>query len=158
MGRQTKQSESLVDERWVEQTVSRVPPDTWNPVGIRGDHPPSLNTTQWPIENKYCEGKVKSTPGGEWKRTWNLVLTSTESPTKGWSGTFCRMVRRVNVSGKVKNLRFGAEARASLNRAHKVRCIWPETGWPTHVQAEVEVKLHGGPNTRPLKWPVMRCG
>ena len=42
---------------------------------------------------KYCEGKVKSTPGGEWKRTWNLVLTSTESTSKcdrvpfvEWSG------------------------------------------------------------------------
>ena len=75
-----------------------------------------------------------------------------------WYGTYCRMVRRVNVTGEVKHLRCGAVAKASLNRAHEVSCIRPETGWPTHVQVEVEVKLHGGPNTRPLKWPVMRCG
>ena len=31
--------------------------------------------------------------------------------------TFCRTVRRVIVTGKVKDLRSGAEARASLNRA-----------------------------------------
>ena len=68
------------------------------------------------------------------------------------SGTFCRMVRRVNVTGKVKHLRCEAVARASLKRAQEVSCIRPETGWPTHVQAEVQVKLHGGPNRLPLKW------
>ena len=68
------------------------------------------------------------------------------------SGTFCRMVRRVNVTGKVKHLRCGAVAKASLKRAHEVSCTRPETGWPTHVQAEVQVKLHGGPNRLPLKW------
>ena len=31
--------------------------------------------------------------------------------------TFCRTVRRVIVCGKVKYLRYGAEAKASLNRA-----------------------------------------
>ena len=36
---------------------------------------------------------------------------------KEQSGTFCRMVRRVNVSGKVKSLRLGAAAKASLKRA-----------------------------------------
>ena len=36
---------------------------------------------------------------------------------KEQSGTFCRMVRRVDVSGKVKHLRCEAAARASLNRA-----------------------------------------
>ena len=70
----------------------------------------------------------------------------------GRSGTFCRMVRRVNVTSEVNHLRWGAVARASLNRAYEVSCIRPETGWPTHVQDEVEVKLHGGPNRLPLKW------
>ena len=69
-----------------------------------------------------------------------------------WSGTFCRMVRRVCVTSKVKHLRCEAAARASLKRAHEVRCTRPETGWPTRVQVEVEVKLHGGPNRLPLKW------
>ena len=62
------------------------------------------------------------------------------------------MVRRVNVTSEVKNLRFAAEAKASLNRASLVSGIRPETECPSHEQAEVEVKLHGGPNPLPLKW------
>ena len=31
-------------------------------MGISGDHPVRLNTTERPIANKYREGKVKSTP------------------------------------------------------------------------------------------------
>jgi len=29
---------------------------------------------------QYREGKVKSTPRGEWKRSWNRALTSSHSP------------------------------------------------------------------------------
>ena len=42
-------------------------------------------------------------------------------------GTFCRMVRRVNVTSEVKDLRSEAEAKASLNRAKIVSGIRPET-------------------------------
>ena len=42
--------------------------------------------------------------------------------------TFCRTVRRVIVYGKVKYLRYGAEARASLNRATELRAIDPKPG------------------------------
>ena len=45
MGRPTEECESHVNERWKQPAVSRVPRDTRNPVGKRGDHPPSLNTT-----------------------------------------------------------------------------------------------------------------
>ena len=38
------------------------------------------------------------------------------------------MVRRVIVCGKVKHLRCGAEARASLNRAVKLYAIDPKPG------------------------------
>ena len=31
-------------------------------MGIRGDHPPRLNTPERPIVDKYREGKVKRTP------------------------------------------------------------------------------------------------
>ena len=34
------------------------------------------------IVNKYREGKVKRTPGGEWNRTWNYVRTRTRSLDK----------------------------------------------------------------------------
>ena len=43
-------------------------------------------------------------------------------------GTFCRMVRRVNVSGEVKDFRSGAAARASLNRALKSVVFDPKPG------------------------------
>ena len=41
---------------------TQVPRDTWNPVGIREDHLPRLNTLERPIVNQYREGKVKRTP------------------------------------------------------------------------------------------------
>ena len=44
---------------------SRVPSDTWNPMGSWEDHLPRLNTCRNPIVNQYREGKVKRTPGGE---------------------------------------------------------------------------------------------
>ena len=42
--------------------------------------------------------------------------------------TFCRTVRRVIVRSEVKFLRNGAEAKASLNRATKLRVIYPKPG------------------------------
>ena len=43
--------------------------------------------------------------------------------------TFCRTVQRVIVYGKVKYyVRYGAEARASLNRAFKFVAIDPKPG------------------------------
>ena len=44
---------------------SQVPSDTWNLMGIWGDHPPRLNTSRKPIVNQYREGKAKRTPEGE---------------------------------------------------------------------------------------------
>ena len=43
-------------------------------------------------------------------------------------GTFCRMVRRVIVTGELKVLSTGGEARASLNRAFKFVAIDPKPG------------------------------
>ncbi len=45
LGKRTEEGESPVDENLSWLAVSRVPRDTRNPVGSRGDHPPSLNTT-----------------------------------------------------------------------------------------------------------------
>ena len=157
MGSHTGERESRVNEKRSQRAGSRVPRDTRNPVGSWGDHPPSLNTTQWPIAKKYCEGKVKRTPGGEWKRTWNPVLTSTEStsmcdrvPFVEWSGELS-YVARLRTSGPEPQ-----RERVWIGRL--VACDRPETEWPSHVQDEVEVKLHGGPNRPPLKRWRMRCG
>ena len=46
MGIRTRESESLVTERRSCEPESRVPRDTGNLVGIRGDHPVRLNTPQ----------------------------------------------------------------------------------------------------------------
>ena len=45
MGRPAIAGESPVSESGSCEVESRVPRDTRNPVGSRGDHPPSLNTT-----------------------------------------------------------------------------------------------------------------
>ncbi len=42
--------------------------------------------------------------------------------------TFCRTVRRVAGSGKVKYLRYGAEGKPSLNRANKSDHADPKPG------------------------------
>ena len=84
---------------------------------------------------EYCEGKVKRTPGGEWKRTWNPVFTNCGSTIRVQPRTFCRTVRRVTFTGEVKHLRCGAEGIPSLNRAlsqytqTRNRVIYPCPGW-----------------------------
>ena len=89
---------------------------TWNPVWIRGDHPPRLSTPNWPIVHQYCEGKVKRTPNGEWNRTWNRMLTSSQRERVSWWRTFCIMGQRLSVTSELKPIGVG-EAKASLNRA-----------------------------------------
>ena len=44
LGKPAKEGESPVHERRADMAVSRVPRDTRNLVGTRGDHPVSLNT------------------------------------------------------------------------------------------------------------------
>ena len=53
-----------------------------------GDHPPRLNTPDWPIVNQYREGKAKRTPARGVKRTWNRVRTSGGSTFVVWLRTF----------------------------------------------------------------------
>ena len=54
--------------------TTRVGRGTWNPVWMSGDHSVRLNTLRWPIVNQYREGKVKRTPGGEWKESETVCL------------------------------------------------------------------------------------
>ena len=44
LGKPAKEGESPVHEIQEQLAVSEVLRDTWNLVGIRGDHPPRLNT------------------------------------------------------------------------------------------------------------------
>ena len=152
MGRQTEEGESPVHEKSSRPSVSRVPPDTWNPVGRRGG--PSSKPKYYSVTDReeVLWRKGEKNPGRGVKKNLKPCVYKHWKSVNGQSGTFCRMVRRVNVCGKVKHLRCEAAAKASLNRAYEVICIRPETGWPSHGQAEVKVKLHGGPNRLPLKW------
>ncbi len=157
MGRSAREGDSPVGETGRQRAESGVRADTRNLPGKRGDHPPSLNTTWWPIEKQYCEGKVKRTPGGEWKRTWNLMFTSTQSTFK------CDVVLFVERSGELfyaaRLSTEGAEPKGNrVWRARQVAWNRPETGWPIHEQVEGGVKPTGGPNRPPLKSWRMTCG
>ena len=46
LGKPAGEGESPVGEGERERAGSKVPRDTWNLVGSRGDHPPRLNTPQ----------------------------------------------------------------------------------------------------------------
>ena len=134
MGKPTRECESHVCEKESELAGTKVPRDTRNPVGSRGDHPPSLNTTQWPIAKSTVKERWKEPREGSEK---NLKLYAYKhiEHVKVWYGTFCRMVRRVIVCSKVKVFRTEAEARASLTRAkscmHRARnrVTYPWSGW-----------------------------
>ena len=156
LGKHTREGESPVNEIEIQPTESRVLRDTRNPVGSRGDHPPSLNTPQWPIEKQYCEGKVKRTPGGEWKRTWNLMLTNSQRETDGV--LFVERSGELQLLARLNTEEVWSRRETKSEEGEKVSDSRPETGWPIHVQVEGTVKGFGGPNTHLLKKVVMRCG
>ena len=145
--------------KWKDEVASRIQSTAGHvKSGGKPGGPPS-KPKYYPMTDseEYCEGKVKRTPGGEWKRTWNPVLTSTESSSKSdqvpiveWSGELW-YAARLSTSGVEPK-------REQVLIGRQVVCHRPETGWPSHVQAEVEVKLHGGPHPRSLKRPGMTCG
>jgi hypothetical protein len=152
----TKQCESHVVINFIYLTVSWVGRGRWNPVWICQHHLVRLNTTERPIVNQYREGKVKSTPNRRVKRPWNRVPTSGRSHS-WWRRAFCLMILRVSVTSKAKCLRYGAVAKASLNRAI-VSSTRRETEWSIHEQVEVPVTRDGGPNQLTLKSLWMTCG
>ena len=69
-----KKSKSPVDEKRNKQEWSRVPQDTRNPVGRRGDHPQSLNTTNQPIENSTVRERWKEPREGSEKEPETICL------------------------------------------------------------------------------------
>ena len=150
MKAETKEGDSPVSESWITIWVSGVPRDTRNLVGSWEDHLPRLNTNWWPIVKKYREGKVKRTPGGEWKRTWNLVFTSSRRALRLDGVLFVERSGELPCAARLSS--HGAEPKG--NRVSTGRWVArgrPETGWPIHAQAEVPVKGDGGPNPRVLK-------
>ena len=53
-------------------------------------------------------------------KLWNYVKVGPR--------TFCRTVRRVSCTGKVKYFRYGAEGKPSLNRANESDYVDPKPG------------------------------
>lgn len=144
---------SKIKWRLVESWVRR---GTWNPVGINRDHPVRLNTPNWPIVNQYHEGKVKRTAGAEWNRSWNRMLTTSQSPLMGDGVPFVEWTGELPCRARLSR-KYGAVAKASLNRAI-VRRGRPETRRSSHDQVEGWVIPTGGPNRPPLKSWRMNCG
>ena len=69
------ESDSLVIENKIKSlSFSQVGGDKWNPLWIYEDHLVRLNITEWSIVHQYREGKVKRTPGGEWKEHETINL------------------------------------------------------------------------------------
>ena len=119
----------------IRPSVSRVPADTWNPQGSRGDHPPTLNTTWWPIVKQYREGKVKRTPGGEWKRTWNRVLTNCQRTLKSDGVLFVERSGEYFYVARLRYWSIEAKGKPSVKSARSCmkmtrnRVTYPCPGW-----------------------------
>ena len=150
MGRQTTVGNSPVSEKSFRVAVSRVPPDAWNPVGSRGDHPPSLNTTWWPIVNSTVMECWKEPREGSEKEPETVCLQADKAPHE------CDVVLFVERAGELRCVaRLSGTAtepkRERVLSAREVACRRPETWWPIHEQVEAGVKPCGGPNTRLLK-------
>ena len=134
MGRQTTDGESPVYENAINEAGSRVGADTWNPLWSRGDHPPSLNTTWWPIAHSTVMESWKEPREGSEKNLKPYVYKLIEHINVRYR-TFCRTVRRVYVTSEVKVLSTGAEGKPSVNSAQSLlyttrnRVTYPCPGW-----------------------------
>ena len=151
------ESESLVLETGRERAVSEVQRDTRNLVGSRGDHPPRLNTTQWPKAHSTVKERWKETREGSEREPETLCLQAVEALY------MCNRVLFVERSGELHLLaRLRTESLKPKGNqvwiARRVSVCRPETGWSIHGQVEAAVKGGGGPNTHPLKRVVMNCG
>ena len=131
----TEESDSLVVENWNNQIESQVAWSTWNSVWIGEDHLVRLNITEWPIVEQYREGKVKRTPGGEWKEHETINLQPVEGRLKRLTACLLKNEPATYSQWQVKVENTGAIVKASLNRA----CVTgyrPEPGWSNHGQVE----------------------
>ena len=140
--------------------VSRVPPDTRNLVGIRGDHPPRLNITWWPIAYSTVRERWKEPRAGEWNRILKPQAYKQWEHNvfwQVWPRTFCIMSQRVIFAGKVKPLQVEPQRKRVWNGRLVCRDR-PETRWSIHGQGEAWVILRGGPNKCKLKITLMSCG
>jgi len=128
-------------------------------VESRGNHPGPSGKAKYSLatdSDEYREGKVKRTPGGEWKRTWNRMPTSSRSIEICDGVPFVEWTSELRSHARLRR-GAGAGAKASLKRA-RVCGSRPETVWSTHGQVEALVKQRGGPNQPSLKRRWMSCG
>ena len=76
--RPARDGESPVSENRRSMAGSRVPRDTWNLVGMSGDHPVRLNTTQWPIAHSTVKERWKEPREGSEREPETLCLQAVE--------------------------------------------------------------------------------
>ena len=156
MGRPTKDGESPVYENLVK--LSGILSTARHEKSCRKQAGPSVKAkyNQVTDSEPVPWGKGEKNRGSGVKRTWNRMLTRSQSPLKGDGVPFVEWTGELPYRARLSR-RYGAEAKASLKRA-RVRCGRPETRWSSHDQVEVKVILDGGPNRPPLKSWRMNCG
>ena len=157
LGKPARESESLVRENENEQAGSGVLRDTRNLAGSRGDHPPRLNTTQWPIAHSTVKERWKGPREGSEREPETLCLQAVEELYMLNRVLFVERSGELLLLARLRTK--GLEPKGNqVLIGRRVSQRGPETGWSTHVQDEAAVRGSGGPNTHPLKRVVMRCG
>ena len=86
------------------------------------------------------------------------MFTSRGRAFKARLRTFCRTDRRVTLCSEVKDLRSGAEAKASLNRANELHDVDPKPGDLSMARLKWEYNPMEDRTRRLLKKAGMSCG
>ena len=115
---------------WIQSTAGHVKP------GGKTGGPPS-KPKYYPVTDRVTVlwRKGEKDPGRGVKKNLKPCAYKHIEHVNVWYGTYCRMVRRVNVTSKVKHLRCGAVGKPSLNRAYSFmhltrnRVTYPCPGW-----------------------------
>ena len=100
-----------------------------------GGPPPKAKYYPVTDSGQYREGKVKRTPGGEWNRNWNPVLTSSRSASDGVlfveraNELWC--AARLSASGAKPQGNRVLRGRVSCMLQTRNRVTYPWPGWST---------------------------
>ena len=114
---------------------SRVPRDTWNLVGMSGDHSVRLNTTQWPIAHSTVKERWKGPREGSEREPETLCLQAVGALYMcdgvlfvERSGELWHVVR-LSTSGTEPKRKRVWKARSNRLSYTRNRVIYPCPGW-----------------------------
>jgi len=114
---------------------SRVPRDTWNLVGMSGDHSVRLNTTQWPIAHSTVKERWKGPREGSEREPETLCLQAVEALYMCDGVLFVERfgelwhVVRLSTSGTEPKRKRVWKARFNRLSYTRNRVIYPCPGW-----------------------------